>query len=224
MRGVKAERGPEAGCHVDDRINAIDIEEEGNEIKEDSLAVGEVVLLGEDAEKPAEVVADGFRLAGNVVLLAIGKEEGYRKAKPPKGIDGEGYRHRDGGIQAGEDDKGDGDEEGKTASDVAKGVTLGGNVVGLLERGDVAKHRIVEDEGNGVEDLCENIDDQESDVRHRHRQGQASENAKDRGQEEKRPLESAIVGKRAKDRSKDGDDKGDDAGRIAPKRCRVGTA
>ena len=151
---IEAQRRAEGSRHIDDGVDAVDIEEEGDEEEDDALAVGKVRLLAEHREEALEAPAHRVFGAADEVRLLILLGEGQREAEPPQRVDEARDGHGDGDRKVGEVDEIDAEEEGDAATHIPEGIALGGNVVEAFGRRHVGEHGVVKDEADPSPSGC----------------------------------------------------------------------
>ena len=93
-RALQPQCRAEGGGHVYNGVNAVDIQEEGDEEEYYSLSVGNAALLFKYRGERPEVLPHGVRRAFHKVRLLIRLGEGNGERQPPRGIDYKCYGHR----------------------------------------------------------------------------------------------------------------------------------
>ena len=213
---VQSEGGAVGSGHVDDGVDAVDIEEESEEKEEDLLFRPDVA---EGAPQSRETLAHGVLWPLHVVLLFVAFEQRQREEEPPDGRDAEGelhgQRHRDADGTAAQDQR-QRENEGRAAADIAPGVASGGNHVHAFVGGDVREHGVVEDEARLVADLGDHKDHQEDQPVAGSAQRHAAHQPDHQKEQKDRPFEPAGIGQRAKGRPHEGHSQRHDRGSVTP--------
>ena len=206
-RVVQAQGGAVGRGHVDNGVNAVNEEEEGNEIQEN------VLFLPGVPDGPAQLTegilqraAASFHKGGLAVLF----QKGQGAQNPPKGGNEESAHHGGGLAQAEgvvHEHQNQAENEGNHGADVAEGVAHGGDLVHAVSGGDLREHGVVEHQAGGVVHLCHNKNHKKAQPARRQTQSGAADAAHGRRQQEDLLLEFPV-----RQGAADGGDKGNQNG------------
>lgn len=214
--GVKPEGSP-VGCgHVDDRVDAVDVEEVGHKEDKDLPVLCQLL---QSAPQPAKALADHARFLLHIVDLAVFLEERRGSQQPPGSHDEEGNPHGrlHGEPQApGSQHDPQAYDEGDTAPDIAPGIALGGDLVQPVRLCHVVEHGVIEHKTGGIADPGDHEDDQEAQPGGGDAHGHASDRPHQKGSQEDRFLVVLRVRHSAEHRTDEGHSEGGHGGRVPP--------
>ena len=215
VRAVEAQSRSVGGGHVNDGIDAVDIEEEGQEEEKD-LLVPDHFLQGM-AQSHQEIFALGFPL--QVVDLLIGAKDGHAHDQPPEGDNDEGDGHGLSLAHAdlpGLEDQDKADDKGQAASDIAPGEAAGGNGIHPVFGGDIGQHGIIDDQTELIANPGNDEDHQEHDPAPGQAHGQAACGAQEDDGHKEGLFAAPAVGKTAQNRAQNGYDQRGKGDGVAP--------
>lgn len=216
--GVKAQSGAVGGGHIDDGVDAVNVEEEGEEEQEGLLFF---LNIAKRAAQAAETVGDhgnAMLVLGKVPLPVVFQEgQGYQD--PPGGGDQEREHHGGGkgkakGIRTQNQDQTEG--EGDAASDISQAIAIGGYLIHAFFAGNVDEHGIIEDQADGIAYFGHDIDHQENHPMADETQKGTTECAQTEGGAKQAFLIIFVVRQRSQNRSGDGNNEGCDGCRVSP--------
>ena len=155
---VKPQRSPICGSHIDNRIYAVDIEEERQQEEKDLLLL---VYLLQRCAKAGEAVADYMLSGVGIVdlLIILKKRQGCHK--PPEGGDKKCDQHgclhgKPERLRVQHDDKAE--DERDAASNVPPRIPVGRYHIHTFLYGHVGQHGVIEDQAYRVSSLCDHED------------------------------------------------------------------
>ncbi len=218
LRGEAEFAAAVRGGDADDGLDAVVVEEEGDEEKEHA---GEAREVSENVPGAASADADGGGDLGNG---SAGFGDGLSVAEVAEGVAGESDPPESGGEEGEADgenlvdaelgvegDQGEREGELDAAADVSVGETASGSAVDEFGRDDVGEKGIVEDVAGGVADLGENEEsEREPDGSGLREKEEGGEKAAAGGEGDKELFaQSGVVGNGSEER---GEEKNDDRG------------
>ena len=149
-----------SGCHIDDGIDAVDIEEKGDEEEQYLFFLADFT---EGMTETAETVADHMSACGFcIIFLLIVFQHRQGGQEPPCRGDDKSNHH---GCGSGKSERSGSQyhtetgNERNTASDISPGISTGRNGIHPVFGGDVGQHGIVEDQAGGISGFGDDIED-----------------------------------------------------------------
>ena len=153
---IQSQRRTVSGRHIDDRIDAVDKEEKGDQKEKDFFIPRHFFEHAAEIFQPR---TDGVSARFDKMFLPITFPKRERTADPPHRNDHEHKQHRgkhtqktEHGIQDINDDS---HQKGRTAADITPGITAGRNFVHTVGLGDIAEHGVINDQAERISRFCQ---------------------------------------------------------------------
>ena len=207
---VETEGRAVSGSHVDDGVDAVNVEKERQKEQADFAVRG--CVLDRLAEFLERIFLLRF-LFGNVVGLLVHLDERQGHEEPPEAgqgkADGHGVllRKRPDAL-VGQDVQRETHDERDDRADVAPGIALAGDVVDAVFRRDIVEHGVVDDKAQVEGHTCDDEHDQEDEPLQREAQEERRNGAHRDGDKEQPLLHAFAVRERTIHRAGKGRDDG----------------